>query len=55
MVRRSQKERDQLKIDMQFQVLTADDDKFLRGGKSYGGEYTPGTSMPEKRGITFKR
>ena len=39
---------------MQFQVHTADDDKFLRCGKSYGGEYTPGASMPEKRRITFK-
>ena len=39
---------------MQFQVHTADDDKILCGGKSYGGEYTPGASMPEKRRITFK-
>ena len=54
MVRQSRKERDQLKIDMQFQVHTADDDKILRCGKCYGGEYTPGASMPEKRRITFK-
>ena len=54
MVRRSRKEHDRLKIDMQFQVHTADDDKILHCGKSYGGEYTPGTSMPEKRKITFK-
>ena len=54
MVRRSRKEHDRLKIDMQFQVHTADDDKILRGGKSYGGEYTPQASMPEKRRITFK-
>ena len=54
MVRKSRKERDRLKIDMQFQVHTADDDKILRCGKSYGGEYTPGASMPEKRRITFK-
>ena len=39
---------------MQFQVHTADDDKIPRGGKSYGGEYTPGPSMPEKKRITFK-
>ena len=39
---------------MQFQVHTADDDKVLRCGKSYGVVYTPGTSMPEKRRITFK-
>ena len=31
-----------------------DDDKLLCCGKSYGGEYTPGASMPEKRRITFK-
>ena len=54
MVRRSQTECDRLKIDMQFQVHTADDDKILRCGKSYGGEYTPGALMPEKRRITFK-
>ena len=54
MVRQSRKERDRLKIDMQFQVHTADDDKILHGGKSYGGEYTPGPSMPEKKRITFK-
>ena len=39
---------------MQFQVHTADDDKIVRGSKSYGGEYTPGPSMPEKKRITFK-
>ena len=56
MVRKKGKDRDrdQLKIDMQFQVHTADDDKLLRCGKSYGGEYTPGPSMPEKRRIIFK-
>ena len=56
MVRKKGKDRDceQLKIDMQFQVHTADDDKILCCGKSYGGEYTPGASMPEKRRITFK-
>ena len=54
MVRKSRKERDRLKIDMQFQVHTADDDKILRCGKSYGGEYTPGSSMPANRRITFK-
>ena len=43
MVRKTRKDRncDRLKIDMQFQVHTADDDKLLRCGKSYGGEYTP--------------
>ena len=54
MVRKMRKDRDRLKIDMQFQVHTADDDKILHCGKSYGGEYTPGASMPEKRRITFK-
>ena len=54
MVRKSRKEHDRLKIDMQFQVHTVDDDKILHCGKSYGGEYTPGASMPEKRRITFK-
>ena len=54
MVRKTRKDRDRLKIDMQFQVHTADDDKILRCGKSYGGEYTPGALMPEKRRITFK-
>ena len=56
MVRKKGKDRDRerLKIDMQFQVHTADDDKLLRCGKRYGGEYTPGASMPEKRRITFK-
>ena len=54
MVRKKGKDRDRLKIDMQFPVHTADDDKLLRCGKSYGGEYTPGASMPEKRRITFK-
>ena len=54
MVRKTRKDRDRLKIDIQFQVHTADDDKILRCGKSYGGEYTPGASMPEKRRITFK-
>ena len=39
---------------MQFQVHTADGDKILRCGKSYGGEYTPGSSMPANRRITFK-
>ena len=56
MVRKKGKDRDRerLKIDMQFQVHTADDDKILRCGKSYGGEYTSGASMPEKRRIIFK-
>ena len=54
MGRRSRKERDRLKIDMQFQVHTADDDKILRCGKSYGGEYTPGSSIPANRKITFR-
>ena len=36
MVRKSRKDRDRLKIDMQFQVHTAGDDKMLRGGKRYG-------------------
>ena len=39
---------------MQFQVYTADDDKLLCCGKRYGGKYTPGASMPEKRRIIFK-
>ena len=39
---------------MQFQVHTADDDKILHCGKSYSGKYTPGSSVPEKRRITFK-
>ena len=54
MVRKIRKDCDRSKIDMQFQVHTADDDKILRCGKSYGGENTPGASMPEKRRITFK-
>ena len=54
MGRRSQRECDQLKIDMQFQVHTADDDKILRGGKRYGGEDAPESSMPANRKITFK-
>ena len=51
MKKKSRKEHDQLKIDMQFQVHTVDDDKLLRCGKSYAGEYTPGASVPEKRRI----
>ena len=39
---------------MQFQVHTADDDKILHGGKRYGGEDAPGSSMPANRKITFK-
>ena len=54
MVRRSRRERDRLKIDMQFQVHTADDDKILHCGKRYGGEDAPGSSMPANRKITFK-
>ena len=48
------RERDRLKIDMQFQVHMADDDKILRGGKHYGGEDAPGSLMPANRKITFK-
>ena len=56
MVRKKGKERDRdrLKIDMQFQVHTADDDKMLRCGKRYGGEDAPGSSIPANRKITFK-
>ena len=39
---------------MQFQVHTADNDKILCGGKRYGGEDVPGSSMPANRKITFK-
>ena len=56
MVRKKGKDRDRewLKIDMQFQVHTADDDKLLRCGKRYGGEDAPGFSIPANRKITFK-
>ena len=56
MVRKKRKDRDreQLKIDMQFQVHTADDDKMLRCGKRYGGKDAPGSSIPANRKITFK-
>ena len=56
MVRKKGKDRDRerLKIDMQFQVHTADDDKMLRCGKRYGGEDAPGSSIPANRKITFK-
>ena len=56
MVRKKGKDRDceRLKIDMQFQVHTADDDKLLRCGKHYGGEDAPGSSIPANRKITFK-
>ena len=39
MVRKKGKDhdRERLKIDMQFQVHTVDDDKMLRCGKRYGG------------------
>ena len=39
---------------MQFQVHTADDDKVLCGGRRYGGEDAPGSSIPANRKITFK-
>ena len=54
MVRKKGKDRDRLKIDMQFQVHTADDDKMLRCGKRYGGKDAPGSSIPANRRITFK-
>ena len=54
MVRKKGKDCDRLKIDMQFQVHTADDDKMLRCGKRYGGEDAPGSSIPANRMITFK-
>ena len=56
MVRKKGKDRDceRLKIDMQFQVHTVDDDKLLRCGKRYGGEDAPGSSIPANRKITFK-
>ena len=56
MVRKKGKDRDRerLKIDMQFQVHTVDDDKLLRCGKCYGGEDAPGSSIPANRKITFK-
>ena len=56
MVRKKGKDRDRerLKIDMQFQVHTADDDKMLCCGKRYGGEDAPGSSIPANRKITFK-
>ena len=56
MVRKKGKDhdRERLKIDMQFQVHTADDDKMLRCGKRYGGEDASGSSIPANRKITFK-
>ena len=54
MGRQSRRERDRLKIDMQFQVHMADDDKILCSGKRYAGEDAPGSSMPANRKITFK-
>ena len=54
MRKRSQREWDRLKIDMQFQVHTADDDRVLCSGKHYTGDDTPGPSMPANRKITFK-
>ena len=56
MVRKKGKDRDRerLKIDMQFQVHTADDDKLLRCGKRYGGKDAPGSLIPTNRKITFK-
>ena len=54
MRKRLRRERDRLKIDMQFQVHTADDDKILRSGKHYTGKDTPGSSAPTNRKITFK-
>ena len=54
MVRKLRKDCDQLKIDMQFQVHTADDDKMLCCGKHYGGEDAPGSLIPANRRITFK-
>ena len=44
MVRRKGKDRDRerLKIDMQFQVHTADDDKLLCCGKRYGAKMHQG-------------
>ena len=54
MRKQSQRERDRLKIDMQFQVHMADDDKVLRSGKCYAGDDAPGSSIPANRKITFK-
>ena len=56
MVRKKGKDRDRerLKIDMQFQVHTADDDKLFCSGKRYGGEDASGSSIPANRKITFK-
>ena len=56
MVRKKGEDRDRerLKIDMQFQVHTADDDQLLRCGKSYGGEDALGSLIPANRKITFK-
>ena len=54
MRKQSQRERDRLKIDMQFQVHTVDDDKVLRTGKCYAGDDAPGSSMPANRKIMFK-
>ena len=56
MVRKKGKDRDceWLRIDMQFQVHTVDDDKMLHCGKRYGGEDAPGSSIAANRKITFK-
>ena len=54
MVRKTRKDHDRLKIDMQFQVHTADDDKMLHCGKCYGGKDAAGSSIPANRRITFK-
>ena len=54
MRKRLRRERDRLKIDMQFQVHTADDDKVLHSGKHYAGNDAPGSSIPANRKITFK-
>ena len=48
------KERDRLKIDMQFQVHTAEDDKMLRSGKRYAEKAAPGNTPPANRKLTFK-
>ena len=54
MRKQSRREHDRLKIDMQFQVYTADDDKVLHSGKRYAGDDAPGSSILANRKITFK-
>ena len=54
MRKQSRRERDRLKIDMQFQVHMADDDKLLCSGKCYAGDDAPGSSIPANRKIILR-